>query len=85
MGDQRIELWTAFGGIKGGDRLRIGRIRPQTVNGFGREGDKLALFQPRPRFRQSALVGNKAHGFARYATKVRIGGRRIFGHDSRMG
>ncbi len=42
MGDQRIELRAALGGIKRRNGLGIGGIRAQSVDGFRGKSDKLA-------------------------------------------
>ena len=42
MGNQRVELRAAFGGIERGNGRGLGGIRAQTIDGLGRKTDKPA-------------------------------------------
>ena len=56
MGDQRVEGGAAFGLIEPGDRRRIGRIRAEPIDGFGRKCDQTAPGEaPRGRLGRARL------------------------------
>ena len=42
MGDQRIECGPALGLVKPRDRLAVGGVGAEAVNGLGRKGDQAA-------------------------------------------
>ena len=57
MGDQRIERRPALGLIEPGDRGGVGGIRPEAIDGLGRERDQPALAEAAPGLRHGSLAG----------------------------
>ena len=73
MDDDRMVGRTPFGGKDFGDGFRIGGIRPQPINGFGREGDQFTrLQQADGRVKGSArgVIKDSGHG----VTGLRVSG-----------
>ena len=59
MGDQRVEARALLGRIDAGDRLGIGRVRAEAVDGLGREGDETAVRRIAAARAGSGLVGGR--------------------------
>ena len=75
MGNQRVELRAAFGGIERGNGRGLGGIRAQAIDGLGRKTDKPAGAQQGARAFETGGIRDNPHGvpIGVYATKVRIG------------